>query len=148
MRSNLGYLLKSSLLYIIVFNILWAELLKKSAEKKEFLSFFRERKPDLHPIYIRIRTSAWHHQVVMLLKKTMHVDFLQNQHKWEQNLHWKLGQQTPSIVTLLANLETSVASGDYISAAQLILIAHSLSRPVLVWFSADLLLLSQAVQYI
>ena len=41
--------------YIIVFNILWAELLKESAEKKEFLSFFRERKPDLHPIYIRIR---------------------------------------------------------------------------------------------
>ena len=49
-------------MYIIVFNILWAELLKESAEKKEFLSFFGERKPDLHPIYIRIRqhdTTKW-----------------------------------------------------------------------------------------
>ena len=41
-----------------------------------------------------------------------------------------------------------VASGDYISAAQLMLVAHSLIRPVLVCFSADLPLLSQAVLYI
>ena len=42
----------------------------------------------------------------------------------------------------------SVASGDYISATQLMLIAHSLSRPVPVWFSAELPLLSQAVHNI
>ena len=41
-----------------------------------------------------------------------------------------------------------VESGDYISATQLMLIAHSLSRPVPVWLSADLPLLSQAVHYI
>ena len=45
-----------------------------------------------------------------------------------------------SLIWLSITFEWDVASWDYISAAQLKLIAHSLSQPVLVWSSADLTL--------